>query len=426
MADELHPGAGPDGHQHAGDERNRGDPTMVSPHPDVVVFLCSTYDGGIFRRTRPRAGPGPTSTRSTWAPTCCGGCGTEPRTSGSSSRPDSRRPPVRPAGPTRGPGALPGLGLPAHRAADGAEPVGHVDVAVTALGLVRVEPGPSSLTENSRPPDSSHNRTSTLRLRRVLGRVLQRLEAAEVDRRLHLGGVAADAVGDDRRPPAGCGSLRPGAPRPARCRPAAAGRCRAPARAAPGSSPAPRRRAGRASRTAASGSSAMMSLARRRLTASATRCCCAPSCRLRSTRRRSASPLATMRARDSRSSSACLRSSSSVVCSAVSSCELWNARPTCRASSVSTRSSSSENASAVGGPLDDDQPSSSPAWLTGATRTCASSRPSSTPGSQTDAQALPETPARVTTGRSRADTTTDRGPGRAPTAPAPGPHPMPV
>ena len=49
----------------------------------------------------------------------------------------------------------------------------------------------------------------------------------------------------------------------------------------------------------ASWSSTMMSLASRRLTANATRCCCAPSCRLRSTRRRSASPLATTLARDS-------------------------------------------------------------------------------------------------------------------------------
>ena len=71
----------------------------------------------------------------------------------------------------------------------------------------------------------------------------------------------------------------------------------------------------------------MMSLARRRFTASATRCCCAPSWRLRSTRRRSASPLATILARDSRRASACLRTSSRVVCSAVSSWELWSAKP---------------------------------------------------------------------------------------------------
>ena len=112
----------------------------------------------------------------------------------------------------------------------------------------------------------------------------------------------------------------------------------------------------------------MMSLASRRLTASATRCCWAPSCRFRSTRRRSASPLATMRARDSRSSSACLRSSSRVVCSAESSWALWKARPTCRASSVSTRSSSSEKVSAAAGRSTTISPSSSPAWLTGATR----------------------------------------------------------
>ena len=47
-----------------------------------------------------------------------------------------------------------------------------------------------------------------------------------------------------------------------------------------------------------SGSSSSMSLARRRFTASATRCCWAPSWRLRSILRRSASPVATMRARE--------------------------------------------------------------------------------------------------------------------------------
>ena len=43
-------------------------------------------------------------------------------------------------------------------------------------------------------------------------------------------------------------------------------------------------------------------------------------------------------------------------------------------------------------------PSSSPAWLTGATRSCSFSRPSSRAGSQTDAHAVPDTPARVDDG----------------------------
>ena len=136
----------------------------------------------------------------------------------------------------------------------------------------------------------------------------------------------------------------------------------------------------------------MMSRARRRFTAIATRCCCAPSCRLRSTRRRSASPLATMRARDWRSSSACLRSSSSVVCSAVSSRALCTARPTCRASSVSTRSSSSENASAVAARSAMISPSSSPAWLTGATLTWTWARPSSTRGQPDRGPGVPGNP----------------------------------
>ena len=46
----------------------------------------------------------------------------------------------------------------------------------------------------------------------------------------------------------------------------------------------------------------------------------------------------------------------------------------------------------------------------GATRSCAWARPSRRAGNHTDAQALPDTPARVTTGRSRAVTTRDSGP----------------
>ena len=68
-------------------------------------------------------------------------------------------------------------------------------------------------------------------------------------------------------------------------------------------------------------------------------------------------------------------------------------------------------------------PSSSPAWLTGATRICSLSRPSSRAGSHTDAHAVPDTPARVTTGRSRGDTTRSPARGRAPTPCARGPRP---
>ena len=81
-----------------------------------------------------------------------------------------------------------------------------------------------------------------------------------------------------------------------------------------------------------------------------------------------------------------------------------------RASSVSTRSSSSVNASASAGRSTTSRPSSSPAWLTGATPIWARARPSSSAGSQMEAQALPDTPARVTTGRSRSPTMMDRRP----------------
>ena len=55
--------------------------------------------------------------------------------------------------------------------------------------------------------------------------------------------------------------------------------------------------------SASAGSSTTASFASRSLTASDTRCCCAPSCRLRSSLRRSASPAATIRTRDARNSS---------------------------------------------------------------------------------------------------------------------------
>ncbi|CAN5416396.1 hypothetical protein BH18ACT1_BH18ACT1_02620 [soil metagenome] len=83
--------------------------------------------------------------------------------------------------------------------------------------------------------------------------------------------------------------------------------------------------------TALSGSSVTRSRARLRCTERATRCCWAPSWRLRSILRRSWSALATMRARETCSSTAWARTSSSVACRAesrsrfcVASCERWS------------------------------------------------------------------------------------------------------
>ena len=55
------------------------------------------------------------------------------------------------------------------------------------------KPGPSSVTANSKPPDSSQSRTVTVDAWRVLGRVLQGLQAAEVHRGLDIGRVPAPA-----------------------------------------------------------------------------------------------------------------------------------------------------------------------------------------------------------------------------------------
>ena len=149
---------------------------------------------------------------------------------------------------------------------------------------------------------------------------------------------------------------------------------------------------------AASGSSARMSLVRRRFTASATRCCCAPSWRLRSILRRSASPVATMRAREVRRSSLARFRFSRLSCSAESSWTLWSASPTWRASSVRTRSSSSVKWSPSAARSITSRPSSSPECDAGATRSCDGGRSSRRAGSHTSSHALPVTPARVTTG----------------------------
>ena len=94
--------------------------------------------------SRPRWPPvvlAPTSTRSTSAPTPCGG-------SGKVATPGVRLGLTAPALDERhrAPhlGALAELGVPAHRAADGTQPVRHVDVPVAPPCRLRVEPGPLS------------------------------------------------------------------------------------------------------------------------------------------------------------------------------------------------------------------------------------------------------------------------------------------
>ena len=279
-------------------------------------------------------------------------------------------------------------------------------------------------------PSSSHTRTVTWRLGRVLGRVLQRLEAAEVDGRLDLGRVAADAVGVDARRRAGCGRRPRAAPRAGRCPSAAAGRCRGPGRAAPGSCPSRRRP------SSSSISAAPLGVvrrpcrsARRRFTARATRCCWAPSWRLRSILRRSASPVATMRARDACSSSACGAARRGVACSAESSCTLCRARPTWRASSVSTRSSSSVKASPSRGPLEHDAGRAArPSGLIGATRSWWPAAPVEQRGQpHLDPGAAGHAgPGRRPAARSVARCAAAAAAGRAPTRPARSGRPLPV
>src|SRR5215472_15538690 len=107
--------------------------------------------------------------------------------------------------------AVPGLRLPADRAADGAQAVRHVDEAVPGPGLVGVEAGPVVADREQEPAGLLPDADLRAGLRCVLGRVLQGLQAAEVDRGLHPLGVAPDAVGAHRdrdRAPARRGAQR--------------------------------------------------------------------------------------------------------------------------------------------------------------------------------------------------------------------------
>src|SRR5262249_36108653 len=91
--------------------------------------------------------------------------------------------------------AVPGLGLPADGAADGAQPVRHVDEAVPGPALLGVEARPVVADREQQPAGLLPDPYLRARPRRVLGRVLQGFQAAEVDRGLHPLRVAPDAVG---------------------------------------------------------------------------------------------------------------------------------------------------------------------------------------------------------------------------------------
>ena len=145
----------------------------------------------------------------------------------------------------------------------------------------------------------------------VLGHVGERLGHHVVRGQLHrLGQPLAGQGGRARPAPARAGPASRARCR-ARGRSAPRGGCRGPARAAPPArrrAPRPRRRS---SASAASGSSRSLSRAMRRFSAIDTRRCWAPSWRSRSSRRRSSSPIRSMRSREARSSPTLARSSAS-------------------------------------------------------------------------------------------------------------------
>ncbi len=142
---------------------------------------------------------------------------------------------------------------------------------------------------------------------------------------------------------------------------------------------------------ARSGSRSLNCSSSRTLTASATRCCCAPSCRLRSMRRRSASAAATNRPRDACNSAACPRSCSRESCSDESRCAFFSATPSSRANSSRVTSTSAARLSPLRARSATTRPKSCPLLLTGAIRRVAWPRPSDKAGSHTLTHAALET-----------------------------------
>ncbi len=214
-------------------------------------------------------------------------------------------------------------------------------------------PTPSSRTSNR--SIALAVRKDDLRLGRlgVLRDVLQGLEAREVHGRLDVLAVPfhALAMDPDRDRALAAPVLRARSPGP--CRPAAAGRCRG--RAGEGSrarrSHPPARP--RASPSRRRGREPVSCCASRTLTLNATSCCCAPSCRFRSSRRRSSSCAATRRCRDALSSSI--------------NRTLRSTRPACDARSPTNLRRAGSRGSFAGVETE-SAPSSSPWWRTSTTR----------------------------------------------------------
>ena len=120
---------------------------IVSSHPEVVVVLCSTYEVGDLPPDAATSGArayinkehlGADTLRRLWDGTGLGSVRFRlrqcPRAGDTGVRRSDQR---NGAGD---PGALSGLRFPANRAPDGAQAIGHVDVAVPALRLLHVEP----------------------------------------------------------------------------------------------------------------------------------------------------------------------------------------------------------------------------------------------------------------------------------------------
>ena len=189
---------------------------ITAAHPDAVVMLLSTYQADDLPSDADSCGRGAsTCTRRSSAPPSSATCGSASASRIVAGRYGASR--VGRAGSGRG-WSVPRPGADSTRdaAADGADPVAHVHEAVA---LARA--GARGRSRRRRRATSNSSASSSSRtviiacgaVAGVLGRVLQCLEAAEVDRRLHRLRVAADAVGVDTGGQRGAARRPPTAPR---------------------------------------------------------------------------------------------------------------------------------------------------------------------------------------------------------------------
>ena len=150
---------------------------ITAAHPEVVVFLCSTYDAADLPRDATESGARAYVNKEQF------GAATLQRLWDEHSRFRRWSSERHGAADRR---ALAGGRIPAHGAADRAQPVGHVDEPVAAAGLGRVETGTVVADREVQAARLGPHPDLDGRAGRVLAGVLQGLQAAEVDGRFQV------------------------------------------------------------------------------------------------------------------------------------------------------------------------------------------------------------------------------------------------